>query len=137
MLQKIKWPTVCLWLSDLDVVICTKGPRNSGLPRNFCLVKMSKIFFISIIKIHCCSIKTFSRQIELYLYSTKLNQTSRKPKNSPQKAVKFSFQSQVLPTIFQGSTGGLFCSLHIFAFNLHQQWNRSHTVKLKKKHFKK
>ena len=35
---------------------------------------------------------SFSRHIELYLYNAKLNQTSRKPQNSPLVTVSSSFQ---------------------------------------------
>ena len=36
----------------------------------------------------------FSRHIELYLYNAKLNQTSRKPQNSPLVTVTSSFHGQ-------------------------------------------
>ena len=38
--------------------------------------------------------KYFSRHIELYLYNAKLNQTSRKPQNSPLVTVTSSFHGQ-------------------------------------------
>ena len=49
--------------------------------------------------------KSFSRHIELYLYNAKLNQTSRKPQNSPLVAVTSSFQvSSTGRKLFSAST---------------------------------
>ena len=48
----------------------------------------------------------FSRHIEVYLYNAKLNQTSRKPKISPQIAVIAGFQgTSAAYENFAGSTG--------------------------------
>ena len=55
----------------------------------------------------------FSRHIEVYLYNAKLNQTSRKPKISPQIAVTAGFQVTIAACEnFAGSTGDLKTSYH-------------------------
>ena len=52
------------------------------------------------------AVKIFSRHIEVSLYNAKLNQTSRKPKISPQIAVIAGFQvTSAACENFAGSTG--------------------------------
>ena len=57
---------------------CNSGSKSFSLPGN-------------INSVHNIQ-KDFSRHIEVYLYSAKLNHTSRKPQNSPLMAVTSSFQ---------------------------------------------
>ena len=57
----------------------------------------------------------FSRHIEVYLYNAKLNQTSRKPKISPQIAVIAGFQvTSAACENFVGSTSDLKTSYHSY-----------------------